>query len=98
MAAPMPARLQPVDVGDQSTPLLRVIGNNADVADLFRTMTDVLQLVDQLYETNDVDDALWARLAERWNPSELVELVSLSGLYWMASAVANASRGDELAE
>ena len=146
--------MTPLENGERSSPLLRVIGNNPRIADLFETLTDVfvrnsglpgrdrwlitkrmafrcgctygfghasggldpelaelavgrvddarlsepdraiLSLVDQLYETNTVDDDLWSRLASTRSPAELVELVSLTGFYWMASVVANSTGGE----
>jgi alkylhydroperoxidase family enzyme len=153
---PLPEqRLTPLGPGERSSPLLRVIGNNPRVADLFESLTDVfvrnsglpardrwlitkrmafrcgctygfghasgdldpdlselavgptddprltesdratLALVDQLYETNMVDDELWSTLASIRSPADLVELVSLTGFYWMASVVANSTGGEQ---
>ena len=50
----------------------------------------VLRLADQLHETNDVDDALWAEAAGRFSAAQLVELVMLAGLYRAVSYLVNA--------
>jgi 4-carboxymuconolactone decarboxylase len=49
----------------------------------------LLELVDQLYETNQLDDELWERLTLLWPSDELVELVTLAGFYWMVASLAN---------
>jgi alkylhydroperoxidase family enzyme len=52
----------------------------------------VLRLADQLHDTNDVDDALWAEAAALHSPAQLVELIMLAGLYHAVSYLANAMR------
>ena len=52
----------------------------------------VLRLADRLYETNDVDDVLWADAAARFSAPQLVELVMLAGLYRAVSYLVNALR------
>ena len=52
----------------------------------------LIQLADQLHETNQVDDALWARLSEVYQPDQLVELIMLAGLYHAISFMVNACR------
>ena len=50
----------------------------------------VLALCDQLHATATVDDALWSRLAARFSPAQVVELVILAGLYHAVAYACNA--------
>jgi alkylhydroperoxidase family enzyme len=50
----------------------------------------IIRLADQLHDTNQVDDALWSELSERFSGGQLVELIVLAGLYHAASYVINA--------
>jgi alkylhydroperoxidase family enzyme len=50
----------------------------------------IIQLADQLHDTNRVDDALWTELSERFAADQLVELIVLAGLYHAVSYVINA--------
>ena len=50
----------------------------------------IIRLADQLHDTGRVDDALWAELAGRFAPDQLVELVALAGLYRAVSCLINA--------
>jgi alkylhydroperoxidase family enzyme len=52
----------------------------------------LVALADALHERADVPDALWAELAARFAPPQLVELVFLAGLYHAVSFVINATR------
>jgi len=52
----------------------------------------LIQLADQLHETNQVDDALWTRLSDVYRPDQLVELIMLAGLYHAVSFMVNACR------
>ena len=52
----------------------------------------LIQLVDQLHETNQVDDALWVHLSDVYGPDQLVELIMLVGLYHAVSFMVNACR------
>ena len=49
----------------------------------------LLQMVDELVDEDCVSDATWGRLSRRWSPSELVELVLLTGFYRMVSSSLN---------
>lgn len=143
-------RLQPVQIDDPSTPLLRVIANNPRMVPLYRTMTQILvresalpprvrwlltmrtafhakcsyefgrhgkdpalasdmalvplplsspqlptmerqlfALADQIHQTQNIDDALWAELSATYTPEQIVEMISVVGLYIMAASVAN---------
>jgi alkylhydroperoxidase family enzyme len=50
------------------------------------------RLVDELHDTDDVCDELWAELAAHWNEQQLLELVVLHGWYRLIAGVANAAR------
>jgi len=52
----------------------------------------LIQLADQLHESNQVDDVLWARLSAVYQPEQLVELIMLAGLYHAVSFMVNACR------
>jgi 4-carboxymuconolactone decarboxylase len=52
----------------------------------------VVRLADELYETNDVSDELWALLAERFADDQLLELIVTAGWYRLLSYVINAAR------
>jgi len=52
----------------------------------------LIQLADQLHESNQVDDDLWALLSAVYQPEQLVELIMLAGLYHAVSFMVNACR------
>jgi 4-carboxymuconolactone decarboxylase len=52
----------------------------------------VIRLADELYETNDVTDELWALLTERFADDQLLELIVTAGWYRLLSYVINAAR------
>ncbi|MDO8839878.1 MAG: carboxymuconolactone decarboxylase family protein [Parvibaculum sp.] len=52
----------------------------------------VVRLVDQLHDTNTVDDELWGALKAEFSDEQLLELIVLTGLYHMVSFVVNATR------
>ena len=41
----------------------------------------LIQLCDDLYETDSVSDKLWARLAGKWPRDQLLELIVTAGWY-----------------
>ena len=51
-----------------------------------------LELVDQLHDTADVDDDLWARLEREFSDEQLLDLVLLCGWYHAISFVVRAAR------
>jgi 4-carboxymuconolactone decarboxylase len=51
----------------------------------------LIELVDQLHDTCTIDDALWTRLAERFEHDQLLELLIIAGWYRLISYVANAA-------
>ena len=51
----------------------------------------LLALADELADDDCVSDATWARLAERWDDAELVELLVLAGFYRMVSGFLNSA-------
>ena len=52
----------------------------------------VIELVDQLHDGGQVSDALWTRLAARYTPEQLLELLVLAGWYHVIAYVANGAR------
>ena len=52
----------------------------------------VIQLADQLHDSSQVDDSMWAKLSAHFAPEQLVELVMLAGLYHAVSFMVNACR------
>lgn len=49
-------------------------------------------LVDEIHDTATVSDALWAPLAERYTPDQLLELVITAGWYRLLAGVINAAQ------
>ena len=52
----------------------------------------LIEAVDRLHDTADVDDALWSRLAAALDERELLDLLLLAGWYHAISYVARAAR------
>lgn len=52
----------------------------------------LVQLVDQLHERADVDEALWARLSAAFDPAQCLELVMLAGQYRMIGGLVRTLR------
>jgi len=52
----------------------------------------LIQMADQLHETNQVDDGLWALLSAVYQHEQLIELIMLAGLYHAVSFMVNACR------
>lgn len=52
----------------------------------------LVRLADELHDTAGVSDELWAVLAERYAPEQLLELVVIAGWYRLISGVINATR------
>ena len=52
----------------------------------------LIALADELNDRCDVSDELWAKLAERFEPDQLLELVITAGWYRLLSYVINAAR------
>jgi len=50
----------------------------------------IIRLADQLHDTNQVDDALWAKLSTHFAADQLVELITLAGKYHAVSYLVNA--------
>ena len=51
----------------------------------------LIALADELADDDCVGDATWARLADRWDDAELVELLVLAGFYRMVSGFLNSA-------
>jgi len=52
----------------------------------------LIRLADELYETDDIADALWQELAAIWPATHLLELIVTAGWYRTISYVINAAR------
>lgn len=52
----------------------------------------LVRLADQLHETNDIDDQLWADLTGKFGHPELIELFVTAGWYRTLAYVMNAAR------
>lgn len=50
----------------------------------------VIELADELHDTSHVADTTWAKLAAHFAPEQLIELVTLAGLYHAVSFMVNA--------
>ncbi len=70
--------------------LERIADGEPDHADWTDQERLALRLCDQLHATSTVGDALWAELATAFEPAQVVELVTLSGLYHAVSFLVNA--------
>jgi len=63
-----------------------------DLAQLAPRDRLLVSLVDQLHDTSQVDDALWAEMSAHWSPPQLIELLMLAGWYHAVSYLCNAAR------
>jgi alkylhydroperoxidase family enzyme len=52
----------------------------------------LIRASDALHDGNDIDDALWARLAAAFDDAELLDLLALAGWYHAISYLARATR------
>jgi alkylhydroperoxidase family enzyme len=52
----------------------------------------LVELVDQLHDSSDVDDDLWRRLTVEYAPEQVLDLIVLCGWYHAVSFVARAAR------
>jgi hypothetical protein len=52
----------------------------------------VIELVDQLHDTADVDDDLWVRLTTTYRPGQILDIILLCGWYHAISFIARAAR------
>jgi alkylhydroperoxidase family enzyme len=50
----------------------------------------LIELADALHDNADVGDRLWQRLAARWSPAQLIELITIAGQYHLVSFLTNA--------
>lgn len=51
----------------------------------------LIALADDLHDDDCVSDDTWARLADRWNDAELVELLVVAGFYRLVSGFLNST-------
>jgi alkylhydroperoxidase family enzyme len=54
--------------------------------------TTLIRFADELHETADMSDDLWAELERGWRPAQIIELLALAGQYRMVSYFTNALR------
>jgi alkylhydroperoxidase family enzyme len=52
----------------------------------------LIELVDQLHDTGDLDDHLWAQLAATYADEQLLDVIALCGWYHAISMLARAAR------
>ena len=52
----------------------------------------LIRLADEIHGSHDVSDELWAALSRRWDPAQVIELVTLAGFYGMVAGFLNAVR------
>jgi alkylhydroperoxidase family enzyme len=52
----------------------------------------LIEMVDSLHDTSDVDDALWQRAAQTFTAEQLLDILMLSGWYHAISYTARATR------
>jgi 4-carboxymuconolactone decarboxylase len=72
---------------DEIVALTRPVGEH-DWSDDDRAL---IALADELADDDCVSDATWARLADRWDIAELVELLVVAGFYRMVSGFLNSA-------
>lgn len=60
----------------------------------------LIRLADELHDTANISDELWASLESHWSVEELLELISVAGFYHAISFMTNACRmqGESFAE
>ncbi|MFX0575891.1 carboxymuconolactone decarboxylase family protein [Nocardia nepalensis] len=58
------------------------------------TAADVVlvRMADELHDTGDISDAIWTRLAERYDADQILELIIIAGWYRLLSTVINSAR------
>lgn len=64
----------------------------ADLAPLSPAERLLVQMVDELHDTCDISDPLWAELARHWTAAQLIELLLLAGWYRAISYVCRVTR------
>lgn len=69
-----------------------IAGAGADDPSLTARDRLLVRMVDELHETANVSDSLWAPLAAEWSQAQLIELLMLAGWYRAISYVCNAAR------
>ena len=52
----------------------------------------LIEAVDSLHDSSDIDDGLWSRLAAQFSDAELLDLLLLCGWYHAISFTARAAR------
>ena len=52
----------------------------------------LLRAADELHDTSTLSDGLWAALAQRYEPAQMLEMLALCGYYHTIAFIANACR------
>ncbi|WP_040699216.1 carboxymuconolactone decarboxylase family protein [Nocardia vinacea] len=52
----------------------------------------LVRLADELHDAGDISDVVWARLTERYDDDQILELIIIAGWYRMLSTVINSAR------
>ncbi|GAB2874494.1 hypothetical protein GCM10027277_49660 [Pseudoduganella ginsengisoli] len=52
----------------------------------------LLRAADELHDTSTLSDGVWAELAQRYEPAQLLEILALCGYYHSIAFIANACR------
>ncbi|SRR5581483_6467403 len=71
---------------------IEAVGRDLDEHDWDPGERLVLEAADELHRTNDLSDATWARLAERYDERQLIEFPLLVGHYVMVAFTLNSLR------
>jgi 4-carboxymuconolactone decarboxylase len=78
-------------VGLSDAKVSATLGDTAELGVWSATEALLIQLVDELYETNRLSDALWQRLTQHWQTVQLLELIALVGFYHMIAFLVNST-------
>ncbi len=81
---------RPLKLSEQVIRATRAADSEDDVWDERQQL--LVRLVDELHDTADLSDGLWARLVEYWSDAQLIEVITLCGLYHAISFMTNATR------
>ena len=71
---------------------VKLVSLPLDSKELAPAERQLLALADQVHQTQNIDDTLWAELVASYTPAQIVEMISVAGLYIMAASLANTSR------
>jgi alkylhydroperoxidase family enzyme len=86
------ARIFANAAGFDATQLAATVSGNGDASCWTDSDRLLIRLVDELHDSGRLSDDLWASMATRWTPEQLLNLTVLAGWYHAISFVANAAR------